>query len=323
MFSHSFFGKIMVAAPAAHATMTWISDGLLIGGEQMKKLILFLLFLAAATVLPAQQPLSPDEALQQLYHQYDAGKGTAQWLCTKKQHGEITHEGWPCQKEPATVSVSVELMAEVQEGGAEKLYLVSSAKPESDQDNYECHACAPAIGIAVFVWQAQHWVIESANPAVEFYGGWGSPPQIELVQIGPEKHGFLLSDGDDGGGFAESYKILLAPQAKSVSELWRIQDEQDDEGAYDSTDRLATHLLYRSSAAFRFYATHQDNGSLADYYEIEVISRGASSKDLVHSKPENWTETYRFSDGKYKLIHHRDFIEVRKPKSKNSRPIQK
>jgi len=293
------------------------------GAERMKKLILFLIFLAATTVLLAQQPLLPDEVLQQLYHQYDAGKGTAQWLCIKKQHGEITHEGWPCQKEPATVSVSVELMAEVQENGAKKVYFVSSAKPESDQDNYECHACAPAIGIAVFVWQAQHWVIESANPAVGFYGGWGDPPQVDLVQIGPEKHGLMLSVDNMGQGYASSVKILLAPQAQSVSELWRIQDEQDDEGAYDPTDKFATHLFYHSSAALRLYATHQDNGSLADYYDIEVISRGVGTKDLVHSKPENWTETYRFSGGKYKLLHHRNFIEVKKAKSKSPRPTQK
>jgi hypothetical protein len=139
-------------------------------------------------------------------------------------------------------------------------------------------------------------VIESANPAVGFYGGWGGPTQIDLVQIGPKKHGLMLSVDNMGQGYASSVKILLAPQAKSVSELWRIQDEQDDEGAYDS---------------------------LADYYDIEAISRGVGTKDLVHPKPENWTEAYRFSDGKYKLLHHRNFIEVKKAKSKSPRPTQK
>jgi hypothetical protein len=278
----------------------------------MKKLILLLMLPGAVAALHAQQPMSRDEALKQVYSQYDAGKETAQWVCTKGQEHEPIHEGWLCQKEYATVSVSVLLMAEVQEEGKEKVYLVSSAKPANFPGNYECHACAPVIGVGVFLWQDQHWTLQSANSAVGLYGEWGSPPQIELVQIGPYKYGLLLSIDSMGQGYASSTKILLASQDKSVSEIWRIEDEQDDEGAYDPTDKFAVHLLYRSSAAIRFYATNQENGSLANYYDIEVISRGTSSKDNVHSRPENWTEIYRFKEGKYNLLRHRNFIEGKK-----------
>ena len=283
----------------------------------MKTLTLFLVCSSATIFLQAQEPFSRVEALKQIYSQYDAKKETAQWVCTKEQAREPTHEGWHCDKEDETVSVSVELITEVQKG---TIYLVTSAKPVNFPDNYECHACAPAIGVGVFAWKGQHWVLESANAAVGFYGGWGSPPWIELVQVGPEKHGLLLSDSDMGGGFASSGKALLTPLGKTVSEVWRIQDEQDDDGAYDPTDEYSPKVRYKSSAAFRFYATNLDNGSLADYYDIEVISRGNSSKDLVHLKPENWTEIYRFKDGKYKLLSHKDFIENPKPKPVHSLP---
>jgi len=279
----------------------------------MKTLILFLMCLGAISALQAQEAFSRDEALKQIYSQYDAENKTAQWVCTKGQEQDKPHEGWLCWKEYATVSVSVELIAEVQEGTT---YLVTSAKPANFPDNYECHACAPAIGVGVFAWKGQHWVLKSANPAVGFYGGWGSPPRIELVQVGPEKHGVLLSDSDIGGGFATSGKVLLMPLDRTVAEVWRIEDEQDDFGAYDPTDKFAPQASYRSSAAFIFYAINMDDGGIADYYDIEVISRGNSSKDLIHLKPENWTEIYRFKDGKYRLLRHRDFIEVRKPTHK-------
>ncbi|MGB9408690.1 MAG: hypothetical protein WCA89_14220 [Terracidiphilus sp.] len=283
----------------------------------MKILTLFLMCLGAMGAIQAQEPLSLDEALKQLYSQYDAGKKTAQWLCTKGQERDTPHEGWPCVKGDARVSVSVLLMAEVQEGSAEKIYLVTSAKPFSNPDDYNCHACAPAIGVGVFAWQAEHWVLQSANAALGFYGGWGSPPWIELVQIGPERHGILLSVDDMGQGYASSFKRLLTPLGKTVSDVWSIEDEQDNLGAIDPDDKLNKQVPYRSSAAFKFNASDPEGGGtdLTDYFDIEVISRGNDREDFNHPvKSENWTEIYRFKDGKYRLLRHRDFIEVRKPK---------
>jgi hypothetical protein len=287
----------------------------------MRTLTLFLVFLSAVSIMQAQEPLSQTEALKQIYSQYDAEKGTAQWVCTKGQQRDSPHEGWLCWKEYATVSVDIDLMAEVSEGSTKKVYIVTSAKPTNYPDNYECHACAPAIGVAVFAWQADHWALESANAAVGFYGGWGGGPlEIELVQIGLEKHGLLLSDGDEGQGFSSSFKNLLAPLGNTINQIWSIEDEQDDEGAYDPTDKFAPHVLYRSSAAIRFYAVELSGDTSTFYYDIEVISRGNSSKDNIHLKPENWTEIYRFKDGKYRLIQHNDFTEIQRSKSAHLTP---
>jgi hypothetical protein len=205
------------------------------------------------------------------------------------------------------------LLAEVAEDGTDKVYLVASAKPATSPENYDCHACAPAIGVAVFVAQEGNWALQSANPAVGFYGGWGSPPFVDLVKIGPDKRGVLLFDEDNHGGFASSYKILLVPFGRTVAEAWGIQDEQDNTGAYDLTDKLNKQVPYRSAAAFRFNTTHSDEGSIADYYDVELISRGDVSNDLVHLKPENWTEVYRFKDGKYRLLSHKNSIEIAIP----------
>jgi len=283
----------------------------------MKTLILFAICLCAFNALPAQEPISHDEALKQIYSQYDAEKQTAQWVCTKDQKLGLLHEGWPCDREDETVSVSVELSAEIREDGTEKVYAVASAKPVSDPLGYGCHACAPAIGVGVFGWNGQHWVLESANAAVGFYGGWGSPPWIELVQIGPEKHGVLLSVDDMGQGYAWSFKRLLTPLGKTVSEVWRIEDEQDNFGAIDPNDKLNRQVPYRSVSAFKFNAGLSYDGGSPDYYDIEVISRGEDRVDFDHPlKHENWTEIYRFKDGKYRLLSHKDFVEIKRAQKK-------
>lgn len=278
----------------------------------MKSLMFLLILCCSLTTMPAQEPLSQDEALKQLYHDYDPAKETAQWVCTKGQLQTPKREGWPCRKEDTTVSISVLLMADVQDGN--KFFLVASAKPASDPSGYDCHACAPAIGVAVFTWQAEHWVLQSANAATGFYGGWGDPPNVDLVTVGPGKYGLMLSLDNEGQGYASSYKVLLVPVDKTVSDVWSIEDEQDDYGAYDPTDKFAIHVKYRSSAAIKFIGSDENSNGRNDYYDIEVISSGKDMPDTSRRlKDENWTEIYRFSNGKYRLLQHKDFLDLKKP----------
>ncbi len=287
----------------------------------MRTQVLFLLCMGAMGALEAQQPLSQDDALNQIYNQYDAQQKTAQWICTAEQERRPVHEGWPCEKNDSAVSVSVLLMAEVAEGNTEKVYLAATAKPATTagHGNYDCHACALAIGMGVFAWQNQRWVLESSNAGVGFYGGWGSPPRIMFVQVGPEKHGLIISSDDVSQGFSSSSKALLMPVDRTVADVWELQDEQDDEEAYALKDKLAPQILYRSSAAFNLFPPDTEKGDAADYYDIEVVSRGAGSKDNVHLEPENWTEIYRFKDGRFRLLSRKNLIEMKRASRKLSK----
>ena len=280
----------------------------------MKTLSLLVPCLLTAVGVTAQQPLSREAALKQLYHDYDAATRTAQWECTSAQTQTKHIEGWPCLKEYATVSIAELLMAHVQEDGVAKVYLVASARPDSSPGGFDCHSCAPAIGAAVFAWQADHWVLQSSNPATGFHGGFGVPPDVDLATIGRERHGVLLAWSDGAQGYAWSNRALLVPVAEKVTETWGIQDEQDNQGAYDPADKLGDHVLYRSSAAFKFFPSDDNGDGSKQYYDIEVVSRGEDRQDLQHPlKRENWTEVYRFSGSKYKLLRHTDFIETKKP----------
>ena len=148
------------------------------------------------------------------------------------------------------------------------------------------------------------------------YGEWGGPPDIVLVNVGPERHGVVVSWDFMGQGYASSKVALLAPLGTTLSEVWHIQDEQDDAGAYDPADKMGQHVLYRSSAAFKFCSCDEDS-EIPEYYEIEVISRGSDLESRnVRLKPENWTEIYAFKGGKYELVRHRNFVEVSKPRKK-------
>ena len=280
------------------------------------KILSFLVFcLYAVGAIYAQQPLSRDEALKQLYHNYNGTTQTAQWACASGQN--VTWGAWPCGKDDQTVAVSELLMAEVKEGDVAKVYFVASAVPDHTWGEYDCHACAPAIGVVVFAWNVDHWALQSANAGAAFYGEWGEAPDVYLVTIGPHRYGLMLSGSNEGQGYSASYKVLLVPLAKTVSRAWSIVDEQDDFGAYDPTDNFGPKTKYRSSAAIKFVAGDEIANGPRDYYDIEVISRGVDSPGTSgRLKRENWTETFRFRGGRFELLRHTDFVEVKKAAAK-------
>lgn len=287
----------------------------------MKKTGVSLALICLCGFLRAQTPLSKDDALKQLYGNYDPSTKTATLSCTDAQRvdNEKTRSSWwPCYEDSSVVSVETMLMATVAtwtdpKHKSEETYLITSAVPAHAASKFDCHSCDPAIGVAQFVWQSQKWELEKANATVGFYGSWGSPPFVDLVAIGPSRYGVLLSVNDGGQGYTFGSKWLLAPIGKTVAEVWRIQDEQDDFGAYDPKGVDGPSTRYRSAAALRFSCIFNDSCANGNgYFDIEVISRGLDESGPKRSlKPQNWTNVYQFKDGKYKLVQHQQFIETK------------
>jgi hypothetical protein len=280
----------------------------------MKKASIFLSLFCFYGILRAQTPLSQDEALKQMYGNYDASTKTATLSCThaqkvdnSKKHGSW----WPCYEDDSVVSVEIILMATVPK--IEETYLVTRAVPAHDPLGFDCHSCEPAIGVAQFVWQDQKWKLERANATVGFYGSWGNPPFVNLMAIGPSQYGVLLSIDDGGQGYMFGSKWLLAPIGKTVSEVWNIQDELDNFGAYDPKGVDGPLIRYRSAAAIRFSCIFDDSCANGNgYFDIEVISRGLDETGPKTSlKAQNWTDVYQFKDGKYKLVRHQRFLETK------------
>ncbi len=281
----------------------------------MKAWIVVLVLICGAGAVRGQEPLSILDGMKGLYRDFDADKSTAHWDCTKEQEKKGPHQGWPCTAENATVRVSGVMLAELGEDGTDTTYLVASAVPANAPGGYECHACQPAIGVAVFVAQEGNWAWQNANPATGFYGGWGEAPRVDLVWVGPHKRGLLLSTTDMAQGYAWSRKVLLMRTERTIEEVWSMEDEGENLGAIDPADKKDKRAGYRWSAGMRFFAGEPDDrgaGGYESYYDIEVISRGNASEDAAHPKAENWTEVYRFKDGKYRLLRRTEFVEGKK-----------
>jgi hypothetical protein len=285
------------------------------------KTSLILVLICFLGALRAQEPISQDKVLKQLYGNYDPGTQTATLACSDAQranNAKLPGSWWPCYKDESVVSVQVIVMATVSiwqdpTHKNDETFIVTSAAPAHADSGFDCHSCAPAIGVAQFVWQDQSWKLAAANATVDFYGEWGRPPSVNLIAIGPSRYGFLLSQDFGGQGYEEDSMWLLAPIGKNITEIWKLQDEQDDFGAYDPKGVDGPPIRYRSAAAIRFDCIFDDScGNGNGYFDIEVISRGFDESGAKRSlKAQNWTDVYQFKDGKYKLARHQTFIESR------------
>jgi hypothetical protein len=285
----------------------------------MKKTGAILALICLCGVLRGQTPLPHNEALKQMFGNYDPDTRTATLSCTdaRRVENSKTHGSWwPCYEDESVASVEIILMATVPvwtdpKHKIEETYLVTSAVPAHAASGFDCHSCEPVIGVAQFVWQVQKWKLEKANPTVGFYGSWGGPPSVNLVAIGPSRYGVLLSREDGGQGYMFGSKWLLAPVGNAVAEIWKIQDEQDDFGAYDPKGVDGPSIRYRSAAAIRFSCIFDDScGNGNGYFDIEVISRGFDASGVkMPLKAQSWTDVYQFKNGKYELARHQKFIE--------------
>ncbi len=269
--------------------------------SRLKVIAIFLLFIAAPSAW-AQTPISTGEALGQLYQSYDESTKTAQWVCPN-----LIQPGDPCWSgEDATVEIRVVLTAEVSEGDIQKTYLIASAKP-SKADAYVCHFCAPAIGIAVFAWQSNRWVLQSKNPAVGFFGSFGIPGGVALVAVAPQKHGVMISNDYGGQGVYESTKSLFLPLATDIKQVWSLKDQDDDTGEdFDDKGRWSDRVRHHLWANENFYWTgSSEDDANSDYYGLSVISHRTSWRVKAHwVKQDYWQDTYKFNGSKYLRVTH-------------------
>src|ERR1700722_5035741 len=112
------------------------------------KLVVALLFMMLVRWTSAQTVLTNTEALQVIYRGYDPA--------TKTADGTSWHE-----KDMGVDRLRVDVILSVQVNtvsGGPRTYVVTSAVPQpSATGKYDCHACAPDIGVGIFVYANSSW----------------------------------------------------------------------------------------------------------------------------------------------------------------------
>ena len=189
------------------------------------------------------------------------------------------------------MTVGVLFHSFVGEPSARSLFLLTYAIPSEDE-TYDCHACAPVIGMSVFTRNGGTWTIDASNRAVTFAGEWGKPPRdIELVKIGSNLTAVKIVDV--GKGFGETTAVLdiLVPWNHTVKlGLQRVVADE-----YEPCDPggLPCYENHRTISFVRHDGT--------EYYDIELKLSGTdlplNDSTFRRSRKVSGLETFRLVDG--------------------------
>lgn len=257
--------------------------------------IVFFLASGCSKQSGTSKPFDVTQAMQMVYSNYDVKTQTSAALLPE-------YEGVSQSDTEKQMTVRAVLSTFSVEAGVPIFILVTSANPP----NYDCHACAPTIGMAVFSQKGPKWEIAAFNRAVTYAGGWGQPPvDIQLVQIGRSRHAVQVKNVSGGQGEATAILELLIPWNGTITRgLRRVVSD-----AYACGDGGGGLPCYANERTVKFIASGK-----AEYYDLQVELTGT---DLVEgngtpmrAQEVHGTEMLKFEKGKYVQVSRQGDITM-------------
>lgn len=239
--------------------------------------------------LHPDSPLSVPDAMRMLYGNYDAQTRSSTTAVGGTNNSKSDNAGMQ------QLIVRPVFHADINEAGANKFAVLTYAVPRT---GFGCHACAPTIGMAVFSNTAQNWSIEASNKAVTKAGGWGQPPtDIQLVEIGTNRHAVQIRDVGEGQG--ETTTVLLLIPWKGTVNLGLERIIADDDKGGCGAGGLPCYSNHRTVTFLR--------NADAEYYDLELKLTGtdlpaSESAPMRRARKVSGLEILRFENGKYVQI---------------------
>ncbi len=187
------------------------------------------------------------------------------------------------------------------ESGQRKVILLTFAVPKEsfgrssdDLKNFECHACTPLIGVAVFVRGEVGWKVESSRTAVARGGGFGDPPtEFRVIVIGPHTKGIEMIDRASGGETTLSRVIMVPWNGKVNLALHYIASDDNHGDCGADADGMPCYANRRRLAFVQ--------GAKRDYYDILLRLSGTDMTDSQQKTVLGW-ERFAFADGYYTMV---------------------
>ena len=178
----------------------------------------------------------------------------------------------------------------------DKILLATYAVPATSR--FECHACQPLIGEALFKRSgeaplkrdASGWTVEASHQPDFVFGVWGKPPDAEIFQFGPHHFGIELKVTSRAQGEKATEICLLVPSTGGFGNAYQTDTEDNNLRGCPPNGTTPCHA---SVSLLKFVP-----GDNPDYYDLLVESFGTR---LTNGAIEDisYTKHLRFTDGRY------------------------
>lgn len=227
------------------------------------------------------------KALELIYGSYDYQKKYVKWKLTAEEIQKSPLAGEASGLGPGTVYTAPNFFQSFTQGGSQRYLLITETVPA----RYDCHACAPIIGGAVFSQVGNNWQVEAENKMISIMGSFGSAPKGKLIQIGPDRHGARFQAGGMGQGITNEAVVVIADVGESLREVLTV-DEFGGDNSGACGEGLAT--CYSFSSKLEFVP-----GANSAYYDARVTTTGTKEDKDGAVRRANAVKKYTFTDGKY------------------------
>jgi hypothetical protein len=173
------------------------------------------------------------------------------------------------------------------EDGSKKVMFVTASAPR----NFDCHACAPVLSVAVFSQDAGKWKLETAESALTASGSWGKAGEVKLEQIGPEKHAVVVKSGFTAQGETSETAFFYAQEGGKFKQVLVLDTHRDNGGNCGP----GMQPCYDFTSTYELKA-----GGSGEYYNVIVSTTGTPINSQGKPAPAKKREIYVFRDGEYK-----------------------
>lgn len=178
------------------------------------------------------------------------------------------------------------------EDGKNKIFLLTKTIPTNIP--FDCHACLPLIGAAIFVQKRGHWEIEAQNQFIMYDGEYGELPIVKLIEIGKNKFGISLEFSHVA--IANRELNIFVPYKNSImnahNEITYYENFSECEFA-----RKIPCEAYTADVTF-------DKSMKSDFYGLKVKKFGTVYSDKRgKTMPVDQDISYQFVNGKYVVVN--------------------
>ena len=234
------------------------------------------------TVEPPADGFDVRDALELVYGKLETKGDASLWTPT-----EAEWVGGGGASDLSPVDVSVLAAPAFGQDGAERRFLLVQLVPETE-GGFNCHACAPGIGAATFTKTAEGWRLDARSPHVADLGSSGAAPELELVQVGPQRYGVVFHWVYVGQGETYAGETFLLESGAKVIRALDLDVFYDNAGACGPEDEG-----YRPCVELRSMLEFVP-GKNEEYFDLKVTADG-TGEDGVQEET-----VYSYAGGTYR-----------------------
>lgn len=114
---------------------------------------------------------------------------------------------------------------------------INQIADETADSPLDCHACSPAIGIALFSLQKDSWKLEKFKKFIEFSGSWGKRGEIKVLKLSENRYGLVTISSFDGMGyFNEITTIYSLNEYDYFDNIFKITTLESSVAAHETIE---------------------------------------------------------------------------------------